>query len=451
MKTGKSMTSGTPWRLILAFSLPVMLGSVLQQLYNTVDTIIVGNFAGETALSAVGTTGCLGMILIALAEGFSAGAGVVISQLYGAEKESELRSHAASALTVMVVMGLASGLICCLFCEPVLRGFLGIDGEMLDLSLRYFRTYSLGAFFLFGYNIVAAILRSVGDSKATLYFLLTASAVNIVLDLLFVVSFRWSVFGAALATVIAEAVSFGMAVLYMIRRYPIFRFSISELRFDRERSQTILNAGLPMVLQRLIVSFGFIFQQRVINSYGQAMIASFSVGVKIENYLELLIVALQVTMATYAGQNFGAGRIDRIRTGARQALLISLLGTAAVNAVVYFAAPNLVSLFGLSDQAAVYCRAHVRSLCFSVLIFSLYYPIFGLFQGVGKGFIATFGALLILSCRVGAVYVLHQNPLFGYAIIWNNYFIGFTIGITYTAINYFILSRSWRKMQVGKV
>ena len=214
---GKSMTEGAPWKHIIKFALPVLLGSLLQQLYNTVDSIIVGNFSSEDALSAVGTTGTLTFFFLAIATGFSAGNGVVIARHYGAGDEKLVRKNASAGIFFLMVLGLISTVLGIALSFPVFKYLIAVDKEILGLTVKYFMIYSVGLVFQYGYNIIASILRAVGDSSATLYFLLISSVVNIVLDLLFVAVFGWGVVGAALATDIAQLGSLAAAYIYMYK------------------------------------------------------------------------------------------------------------------------------------------------------------------------------------------------------------------------------------------
>lgn len=222
------MVEGTPLKHIFRFAFPVLAGSLLQQLYNTVDTIIVGNFSGEAALSAVGTTGSFTFLFLALATGFSAGNGVVVAQHYGSGDEKQVRVNASTGILLMMAMGLLATIAGLLVSRPAYTYLVGVPDEFLELTLQYFRIYVVGLIFQFGYNIFSSILRAVGDSEATLYFLLVASVLNIILDLVFVAGFQWGVVGAALATDIAQAGSFVAAYIYMTRRYPMFRFKLKE-------------------------------------------------------------------------------------------------------------------------------------------------------------------------------------------------------------------------------
>ena len=358
---GKTLTQGTPWKSILSFMFPVFMGLLLQQLYNTVDTIAVGNFAGEAPLAAVGASGVLTMVFLALANGFSAGASVLIAQLFGAGEEKQMRRQASSALLVMLAMGVVVSVAGILISRFSLRYILATPDSLLSMADTYFKIYAAGLIFQFGYNIVAAILRGVGDSKATLYFLLIASAINVVLDIVFVYNFRMGVAGAAIATDIAQAGSFVAAVWYMMKKYPLFRWKLREFTFEWPLAVRALKTGFPMALQQLMVSVGFVFLQRAVNSYGEAMTASFSVAQKVETYMGLPSNALMTTQATYTAQNIGAGRMDRVQTGARQTVMISEAISICILTVVFVFARPIVTAFGLGPEAITYCTSCIIS------------------------------------------------------------------------------------------
>ena len=293
-----TMTEGAPWKHIVKFALPVLVGSLLQQLYNTVDTIVVGRFAGEQALSAVGTTGSFTFLFLALAIGFSAGNGVAVAQRFGAKDEIGVRSNASTGILFLMLLGILTTALGLLVARPAYAYLVNTPTEILEQTILYFRIYALGLVFQFGYNIFSSILRAVGDSAATLYFLLISSVLNIGLDLLFVAAFHWGVAGAAFATVISQAVSFMAAYIYMTRKYPIFKFTLREYRWKRELVRQTVQLGMPICLQLIVVSFGLTFIQRAVNRFGQTMTASFTVGQRIEMYLNLPCNAFQTTLAT---------------------------------------------------------------------------------------------------------------------------------------------------------
>ncbi len=425
---GISMTEGAPWRHTLRFALPVLAGALLQQLYNTADMVIVGRYAGEGSLSAVGTTGSFVFLFLAVALGISAGNGVVVSQRYGADDERGTRANAATGLLLMgglAAVATAAGLAAS---RPACVHLISVPPEILEETLLYFRVYALGLVFQYGYNAVAAILRAVGDSAATLYFLLVSSVLNVALDLLFVAAFRWGVAGAAAATGIAQLGSFAAAYLYMHRRYPLFRFHAKDFRWSGAMARDTVRIGLPIVLQLSVVAFGLTFIQRAVNGFGSAMTASFTVGHRKELYLNLPCHAFHTTLATYAGQNFGAGKLSRIRAGTRQTLLMSLLLTVAVSVMVWGFADEIVALCGLGGEAAGYCLRHLRAVALINVVLSVYIPLFGVFQGTGHSGVMAVVATGALGMRVLVTYLFRHSAFLGHSVVWWNGIFGFGMG-----------------------
>jgi len=439
----KMMTEGTPWKHILMFALPVLAGSLLQQLYNTADAIIVGRYAGEDALSAVGTTGSFAFLFLAIAIGFSSGNGVVVAQYYGAEDNKNVRRNASVGILFLMALGLMSAILGVVLAYPAFMYVVDVPEEILDMTILYFRLYAVGLIFQFGYNIFSAILRAVGDSAATLYFLLISSLTNIGLDLLFVKVFAWSVAGAAIATVISQALSFVAAYFYMRVKYPIFRFDLKDYKWDSHLISKTAVVGFPISLQLIVVSFGLTFIQRAVNGFGKVMTASFTVGQRIEMYLNLPCNAFQTTMATYTGQNVGAGKLHRIRTGLRQTVFISFLLTLVISACVWIFAPQIIELFKLSDEAAVYCLAHLKAVAMINIVLSVYIPVFGVFQGTNHSLFPMIVACCALGTRVIVVYMLRYSPFLGHTIIWWNGIFGFGMGFLITWG--FYLSGRWKR------
>ena len=433
----KDLTRGTPWKLILQFALPIMLGNLLQQLYNTADTIIVGNFEGQQALSAVGACASLTILFTALALGFSIGAGVLISQYFGAGRTEELRRYAATAIVLMLAMGLVMSAIGLLSAKLLLRGFLGTPETLLPQAVLYFRIYAAGLVFQFGYNIAAALLRALGDSRATLYFLLVSSLLNVVLDLLFVAALGMGVAGAAIATVISQLASCVIGFWYMHRKYELLRFCARELRLEPAAAGRILRVGLPMALQQSIVSCGFLFLQKLVNFYGESMIASYTVASRMENILMIPIIGIQSTMATYAGQNMGAKLPERVSRGLGQGVLVSLFMTLALCVCQIAGIPLIIGAFRLDVAAAEICRQHLFASAVAIPIFAVYFPANGMFQGVGEGFHATFYALMALGLRVVFAYSLHKTAAFGYTAIWWSQAMAWTLTLVVCYAHFF--------------
>ena len=428
----KSLITGTPWKSIASFAFPVFMGLLLQQFYNTANTVIVGNFSGETSLAAVGACIVLTMIYLALANGFSTGACVLIAQLFGAGKPQQMRAQASSALIVMFGMGIIASICGFCTCYFILKYILATPENILPLAEIYFKYYSIGLVFQFGYNIIAAILRGIGDSKATLYFLLIASIINILLAIIFIYKMQMGVVGAAIATDIAQFVSCLAAFIYMMKKYPVFRWKWNEFTFNWSLAKLTLKTGFPMALQQLTVSAGFIFLQRAVNGYGEAMTASFAVAQNIEAYMTLAANALMITQCTYTGQNIGAGQFRRIITGAKQTVILSEIISVSTLLIVFIFAPNIVAFFGLSSTAAGYCTAHIRCVAMCLILFAAYFPLLGLFQGANNAFYSTFVATMALFIRVVSTYTLQEIPSIGYHMIWWNTFFGWGLGFIIT-------------------
>ena len=449
MAIGITMTEGAPWKHIIRFTLPVFFGAVLQQLYNTADAIIVGNYSGEASLAAVGTTATFTFLFLAMAVGFSAGNGVVVAQAYGANDEQQVRANASTGILLLLGMGIISTIIGISVSRTAYTNFVGVPPELLELTLEYFNICMLGIVFQFGYNIFSSILRAVGDSAATLYFLLITSILNIGLDLLFVAHFKWGVAGAAWATNISQAVSFIAAYMYMWKKYPVFRFKLRDYSWKGNLAWLTVKMGCPIALQLSIVAVGLTFIQRAVNSFGKAMTASFTVGQRMELFLNLPFHAFQTTLATYAGQNIGAGKMDRVKQGMRQALAMSFSSTVFISILVCFYDLSIIHLFGLSSQAAVYCKDHINTIAFTNLILSVYVPVFGVFQGANHTAFPTLVATCALSTRVIVTYLFKDSPYFGYSIIWWNNLFGFSVGFIITWIYYF--SGRWQQNSRIKV
>lgn len=444
MKTGNSMTSGTPWKHIIKFAVPVLAGLLLQQLYNTFDTIIVGNYSGEDSLAAVGTTGTFTFFLMAIAIGFSAGNGVLVAQKYGARDMIQVRQIASTGIIMILALGLIATGMGILVGECAFKYFIIVPDNILELTMQYFIVYCFGLVFQYGYNIFSSILRAVGDSKATLYFLLISSIINIVLDYIFVAIFNWGVIGAAVATDIAQLISFMAAYHYMVKKYPVFRFKLKDYTWSISLALKTIQYGFPICLQMIVVSVGLTIIQRFVNSFGKIMIASFTVGNRIEMYMNLPCNALQTTLATYTGQNVGANRIDRVKTGARQTILISAVMTLFVSGCVYFLSGKIINLFGISTEASVFCSDHLKTIALINVVLSLYIPLFGLYQGTGHPIIPACVATCALGLRVTIVYLLHRSSLFGYTILWWNGIFGFGMGFIITWSYY--LSGLWKRI-----
>lgn len=342
-----------------------------------------------------------------------------------------------------MALGAVVSILGIILAKPIFQYILAVPSQNLNQSILYFRIYAVGLIFQYGYNIFSSILRSVGDSLATLLFLMLSSVINVLLDLLFVAGFHWDVAGAAVATVISQLISFMAAYVYMKKKYSVFHFQWSDYNLDRENVLNTIKVGTPIALQMVVISCGQTLIQRVVNQFGDAMMSSFTAGQRMEMYINIPCMAMQTTMATYAGQNIGAGRLDRVKEGLRQAMVVNMAFTLFISALIWIFPNSITQLFNLNAQASVYCFDHLRTIALLNLILAMYIPLFGVFQGAGHSMFSMIVAIFALGIRVMVTYLFRYSDFFGYTIIWWNSLFGFGTGLLLTWFYYF--SKKWQK------
>ena len=308
------MTEGSPLRHILLFTLPLLVGNLFQQFYNVVDSVVVGNYVGADALAAVGTCGSLGFLFFSLSSGLAIGIGILASQYFGARDDALIRATIANSTYILLAAGSAVSLLG-FFLAPWMLGLLQVPAEIFPLSLTYLRVTSLGVAAVALYNGVAALLRALGDSRSPLYFLILSCVMNIVLDLAFVLGMNWGVFGVALATVISQYFSFLVSAVYAWRKVSYFQLTREEWKPRKNIIFRCMRLGIPMALQSSLISVSCLVLQGVVNSYGQTVMAAYTVVVKIEQLVQMPFTSLNTTLTSFAGQNKGAGKIDRVKRG----------------------------------------------------------------------------------------------------------------------------------------
>lgn len=347
------MTSGNITGLLIRFSLPLFAGNLFQQLYNTVDSIVVGNYVGKEALAAIGSTTSLINTLVGFFLGLAAGASVVISQYFGAHDLPNLRKTVHTMMAGTLVLGVVFTIVG-IACSPLMLRLMATPDDVISDASIYLRIYFEGVLALMIYNTGSGILRAVGDSKRPLYFLIVSSLINVVLDLVFVIKFHWGIAGAAYATIIAETVSAVMVLFVLIRTGECYKICISDLRIDRFILRRIIAVGLPAGIQQAVTSFSNVFVQAYINGFGSSCMAGWASYGKIDQFAILPMQSLSLASTTFVGQNFGAHDIKRVKRGITISLILSIAvtGILAVPLVV-FAGP-LVSMFNREDQVLYY-------------------------------------------------------------------------------------------------
>lgn len=436
----KDMTKGTEWKLILSFTLPLIGGNLLQQIYSLADSLIVGNFAGQTALASVGTSFPITFLLLALATGLTNGVGVMASQFFGAKNPDAFRKNLSTACFTLLGAGILITILGILTSRPLLAGLLQADASILDDALLYLRIYCIGLVFQFAYNTFAAILRSIGDSRSTMYFLLISTVVNIVLDLIFVQF--WQVAGVAWATVIAQAVSAITAGIYLFRKVELARFQKGQFRFHKEMFSMSLRLGVPTSIQQCSVGLGMVLMQRLINSFGVDTISAITAAMKLESFAMVPIMMFYMGLSNFTGQNMGAGQLDRIKRGYHQTMVMALITCAGIILLLVFAGPFAIGLFHMNEAATAIGVEYLQTLAWFFLIFCVMYITNGVLQGSGDVAYPTAGSMTSLIVRVIVANIMATFPAIGYRSIFYSIPIGWACGTAIVFIRY--LTGKWK-------
>ena len=409
----KDMTQGSPLRLILAFAVPLMLGSLFQQFYNLADTIIVGRFVGVEALAAVGSVGGLNYLVLGFVNGIAFGFSIPVSWTFGARDYSQMRRYTANILWLSIGFAVVLTVVTVALTRPILV-WTNTPSNIIDLADIYIRTIFWGIPFTLLYNVTSALMRALGDSKRPLYFLLVASFLNIGLDLLCIIVFRMGVFGAAFATVFSQAVAGAGSLWYIVRHYHELRWSREEGKLSRDHCLKLCNMGIPMGLQCSITAIGSVVLQGAVNGLGSDIVAAQTAGSKAAQFLSVPLESIGTAMTTYASQNLGAHDLKRVDRGVHTALGIGCVYSIASFIILRFADKLLIGLF--LDGSEVEIMANAQSFIFWNSVF--YIPLAVLIvyrytiQGLGYSGLAMFAGVAEMVARalVGFIFV----PIWNY-------------------------------------
>ena len=389
-----ALTEGPIWKKMLLFALPVFLGNVFQQFYNAFDSWCVGNFIGDDALAAVSSSGSLIFMMIGFFNGTAMGAGVVIARDYGARKYDSMRK----AIHTNVAFGLAAGILLTVlgvaFTPTILR-WMGTPSDVFPQSVSYFRYYFCGAVFTVMYNIFVGILHAVGDSKHPLYYLIISSAVNVVLDLLFVAVFKMGVGAAAVATTISQGISAVLCCIRLMRCDAPYQLKLKEVRFHGDSMKSILRYGLPSGVQNSVIAMANVVVQTNINSFGKEAMAGCGSYAKIEGFAFLPITCFTQALSTFVGQNLGAGKHDRVKKGVVFGILCSCLMAEGIGILSWLFAPQLIGIFNEEPAVIDFGVRHMRTICLFYFLLAFSHCIAGILRGAGK---ATVPMITMLAC-----------------------------------------------------
>ena len=396
----KDMTTGSPMKNIIKFCLPLMLGNLFQQLYNMADIIIVGQFVGKTALSAVGSVGPLSFLVVGSVLGLCTGFSIPVAQRFGAKDTVNLKKFVAN--TIYAAIGLAVILTVTAVClTNTLLRLLNTPADIYKDAYDYIIIIFAGIGATMLYNILAALVRSLGDSKTPLYFLIFSSVLNIGLDILLITVFHMGVRGAALATVVAQLVSGVMSLLYVIKKFPILHITKETRRLDFKFIKNLLTNGLPMAMQFSVTAIGSVMLQSCVNGLGSNAIAAITIGGKTQLMIVLPSETIGATMATYSGQNYGAGKYDRIKKGMGRGIILAGIYTVVGFCVARFLGPYISQLFIDGSETVVInlAQEYINMGSYFYFILSILFLFRNSLQGLGYSAVAMFAGFFELAAR----------------------------------------------------
>ncbi len=409
----KDMTVGSPLKLILGFAVPMLMGLIFQQVYSLVDTIIVGQFLGVSALAAVGATGSINFLIVGFCLGVCSGFALPVAQRFGAKDYDGLRKYVGNSAILSAIIAIIMAVSTVLLCRNILI-LMQTPDDIIDLAYAYIVIIFAGIPFTVLYNILSSYLRSLGDSVTPVVFLVLSSCINIGLDLLFILTFQMGVAGAAYATIISQAVSGILCLVVIIRKYEILHLKKSDWQLDRAYVKVLLSMGLPMGFQYSITAIGSVILQTSVNTLGSVAVAAMTAASKISMFVVCPFDALGATMATYGGQNVGAGRLNRLSKGIWTAGMLGMIYSLVILGVLMLWGQYLVYLFVSADELVVIAQARQFLITNAAFYIPLVYVnvVRFMIQGMGFSGFAVFAGVFEMAARtlVGVIFV----PLFGF-------------------------------------
>ena len=444
------MTQGNIWKLLITFSIPLIIGNLLQQMYNTADSIIVGNFVGSNGLAAVGSGTALINLIIAFAQGAAVGAGVVVSQYIGADKKDKIKISVHTSICISIILGLILSLLG-IFASPSLLIMMKTPKVVLKSSILYLQIYCGGLIFNVIYNMATGILNAAGNSKKPLVYLAIASFTNIILDLLFIKIFNLGVMGAAIATDISQAISCILAIGYLLKVKSDYKLYIKDLKINKETAVKIIKIGLPTAIQNMVISFSNVLVQSSVNAYGATAMAGYAAYLKIDGFNILPVLSISMAVTTFTGQNVGANRLDRVKKGMYSSLIMVLVYTVFIGAVLLILSHQVLGLFTHSAQVIMYGQLAMKYFCPYYFLLGILNVLAGTVRGAGKG-IPPMIILLFSMCIFRILWIKIALPFYSsidgvfilYPISW---LVGAILMIFYTKFGKWLPHKQMEKKE----
>ena len=440
----KELTSGSEAKLIFKFALPLVAGNLLHQLYNIIDSIIVGRFLGTEALAAVGASFPIFYTLIAFIIGIGSGATVIISQYFGARQMEKVKEAIGTIYIFMFIAGIFLTIVGISFSKEIF-GVLGVADEVMPLAIAYFNVYMVGMVSFFGFNGTTSVLRGLGDSSTPLKFLIISNIANILLDLLFVVVLNWGIASVAWSTVIAQTGAFIGIMIYLNKREHLIHLSVKRLSFDKVSFWQSVRVGLPTGFQQTFVAMGMMALVKIINNFDTTTLAAFTVASKIDSLAAMPALHLASALSAFVGQNQGAGEIERIRRGVWAAQKMALILSLTLMVVVLLFGNKLIALFDNNPEVIRQGSEYLVIVCSFYVVFASMFVFHGALRGAGDTLVPMFITLVSLwLVRIPAAWFLSSH--FGESGIWWSIPLGWSVGLAGTWIYY--KSGRWKKKSV---
>jgi len=441
----KDLSVGKESRLIFQFAMPMLIGNVFQQLYNIIDSIVVGNYIGKEALAAVGASFPFIFTLVSLVIGIAVGATIIIAQYFGAKDMRNVKRTIDTLFISMFFTSIVVSVIGITISKPIFR-LIQLPEDILPYAEDYFDVYMLGTVFFFGFNSISAILRGLGDSRTPLYFLIISTILNIILALLFVIVFHWGVKGTAWATVISQAVAFILAVIYLNRTHEVIKFNFWKLEFDRAIMDKSVRIGFPVGFQQAFVALSMMAMYWLVNRFGTNSTAAYSVVFRIDSFASMPAMNFAMALSTFVGQNLGAKKPERVKKGFLSTIYMTSVLSVTISMVGIFFGGPLMRLFTHDPAVVEIGKGYLQIVTGFYIVFSFMFVVGGVMRGAGDTFIPmliTFFALWVV--RIPAGYYMSEH--FGVAGIWWAIPIAWVIGLS-LSYSYYLTGRWKRKTLV---
>ncbi|WP_035798642.1 MATE family efflux transporter [Butyrivibrio sp. NC3005] len=441
-----NMTEGNPISLIIKFSIPMLIGNLFQQLYNLVDSVIVGQYVGADALAAIGATGSVTFLFFALCNGIGSGGGIITSQFFGKGNVKEIKSCIVNTGYIMLVFPLIVGICAFFLARPILY-LLETPEEIMKDAVIYMQIMCVGIIFVSLYNYASSMLRALGDSRTPLYFLIFSCLLNTILDILFVCKFHMSIVGAGVATVIAQFVSGISCLLYAVARNEYFHMEKSDMNFDRDISTKVLKLGIPLSLQFSLIAISCMALQKVVNSYGKVAVAAFTATSRIEQVIHQPYQTLGAALSTFTGQNYGADKNDRIKEGYHKGLLLMVVFSIFMLPIIQIFGEEIIRIFVKDEPVIVMGAKALKITSFFYVMLGLIYVVRGVLNGLGDSFFALLNGIVEVIGRFIVPIMLTSISLIGLWGIW------WSVGIVWSisGITAWLRYRYFKRKLIGGI